>query len=94
MSIDKQRKWVPIGWHCTSCSYTYTVASDTLIYNIGGKDYQSSYKGVCPKCDLKLVRLYRHINPKTGKQQWISMGWYCKRCKYTWIDEQMLQVTH
>ena len=87
-SIGGKRRWVPTAWYCTNCSYTYTVASDTLIYKIGGEPYKNSFKGKCPKCDLGLVRLYRHKNPKYGKQKWFSMGWYCSRCKYVWMDKE------
>ena len=86
-TIDKKRRWDSVGWYCTECSYTYKVASDTLIYEIGGNPYKKSYLGKCPKCDLKLVRIYRHKNPKEGKQEWMSTGWYCKRCKHIWMDE-------
>jgi len=64
------------------------VASDTLVYEIGKDPYNDSFKEKCPKCDLKLVRLYRHINPVYGKQKWVSVGWYCTRCKYAWLDEK------
>ncbi|MCJ2513166.1 MAG: hypothetical protein LN408_01820 [Candidatus Thermoplasmatota archaeon] len=42
----------------------------------------------CPKCDLKLVRVYRHINPQNGKQKWLAIGKYCKRCKYIWMEKK------
>ena len=85
-TVDKKRKWVPISWLCTSCGYVYQVASDTLIYEMGeiAKDDKSIHR--CPNCDMKLVRSYRHKNPKQGKQQWLAMGWYCSRCKYCWIN--------
>ena len=83
--IDGKRKWVPIGWFCTDCSYIYQVASDTLIYKMGERWDQSSDLQTCPKCEKKLVRAYRHKNPKHGKQQWIAKGWYCNRCRYAWI---------
>jgi len=63
------------------------VVSDTLIYQIGDKAYQHSFRNKCPKCSLKLVRVYRHKNPKNAKQQWVSIGYYCTRCKYIWMDE-------
>jgi hypothetical protein len=85
-SFKGKRKWVSTAWFCTKCSYTYTVASETLIYKIGGETYNSEFNEICPKCSLRLVRLYRHINPKYGMQKWISKGWYCTRCKYVWID--------
>ena len=87
-SIDGKRKWIPLAWYCTDCSYTYQVVSDTLIYKIGDKAYQHSFGKKCPKCALKLVRVYRHKNPKNDKQQWISTGYYCTRCKYIWMDEK------
>ena len=83
-----KRRWIPIAWFCTNCNYTYNVVSNTLIYKIGEEPYQQSFKGKCPKCDLKLSRLYRHINPIYGKQLWTSKGWYCTRCKYVWIDKK------
>jgi uncharacterized protein with PIN domain len=58
------------------------------MYKIGSEPYQKKYRERCPKCELKLVRLYRHINPKHGKQKWVSKGWYCSRCKYAWMDEK------
>ena len=82
------RRWVPTAWLCTECGYIYNVASDTLIYKMGEEKYKSSFKEKCPKCSLNLVRLYRHKNPKKGKQKWVSMGWYCTRCKYVWMDEK------
>lgn len=83
----KKRSWIPIAWNCTECGYTYNVAADTLMYRIGREPYEESFKEKCPKCDLNLVRLYRHINPKYGKQKWLSRGWYCTRCKYVWMDK-------
>jgi transposase-like protein len=80
--------WIPIAWNCTECGYTYNVAADTLMYRIGKEPYDESFKGACPKCSLNLVRLYRHINPKYGKQKWLSQGWYCTRCKYVWMDKK------
>ena len=53
------------------------------IYKIGEKEHVNS---LCPKCELKLVSVYRHVNPKKGKQKWVSLGKYCKRCKYIWIS--------
>ena len=76
------------SWYCTDCKYTYTVKGDTLIYSVGGEPYEESYKQKCPKCDLKLSRLYRHINPVHGKQSWKSKGWYCSRCRYVWMDKE------
>jgi len=87
-SVDGKRKWIPAAWNCTNCRYVYTVASDTLIYPVGGEPYKESYNKKCPKCDLRLLRLFRHKNPTNGKQQWISYGWYCTRCKYVWLDEK------
>ena len=82
-----KRTWEPVAWHCESCGYTYYVAKGTLIYEAGGKQYDFSLASHCPYCNDKLVRLYRHKNPVHGRQQWSSVGWYCKRCKYTWMDE-------
>lgn len=87
-TVDGKRKWIPISWHCTECDYVYTVASDTLLYPIGDEEYKESLKGKCPKCDLKLIRLFRHKNPMYGKQEWISSAWYCTRCKYVWMDKK------
>lgn len=84
-TIEGRRKWVPIAWYCTSCHYLYQVASDTLIYKTGDSLQKDLPKNNCPKCGLKLVRSYRHKNPKHGKQQWLTIGWYCKRCKYVWM---------
>ena len=84
--IDTKRKWVPICWFCTDCSYIYQIASDTLIYKMGEAINQSSLSTHCPKCEKKLVRAYRHKNPKYGKQQWLSIGWYCDRCRYAWVE--------
>ena len=78
---------MPTAWFCTECSYVYTVASDTLMYPIGGKPYQESFEGKCPNCTLRLVRLFRHKNPVRGKQEWLSTAWYCTRCKYVWMDQ-------
>jgi ribosomal protein S27AE len=55
---------------------------------MGEEKYKNSFNEKCPKCGLSLVRLYRHKNPKKGKQKWVSMGWYCTRCKYVWMDEK------
>ena len=55
---------------------------------IGIETYDEKLDKQCPKCDLHLVRIYRHINPKHGKQKWVSLGWYCERCKYLWMDEE------
>ena len=88
-SFEGKRAWLPTAWHCTKCGYTYNVAADTLMYKIGSEPYEESFKQKCPKCDLGLARLYRHINPKQGKQKWISMGWYCTRCKYVWMDKKI-----
>ena len=68
-SIDGRRTWIPIAWNCTKCDYTYNVAADTLMYRMGKESYDDSFKQKCPKCGLDLVRLYRHINPKHGKQR-------------------------
>jgi len=87
-TIEGKRKWVPTAWICTDCRYVYTVAADTLLYPIGGEEYKESGHGACPKCDLKLTRLFLHKNPVYGKQEWISSGWYCSRCKYVWMDKK------
>ena len=29
------------AWCCTDCNFLYTVASDTLMYPIGGKEYKN-----------------------------------------------------
>jgi ribosomal protein S27AE len=79
---------LPIAWHCTKCGYTYKVVSDTLIYKIADKKYKDSFNEKCPKCSMGFVRLYRHVNPKYGKQYWASVGWYCTRCRYIWMDEE------
>jgi len=91
-SIKGKRKWIPIAWYCTNCSYVYKIASDILIYKIGDNDYKDFLNKKCPNCSLNLVRSYRHKNPKHGKQQWISVGRYCTRCKYIWMDKKP-QVT-
>ena len=91
-TVDGRRKWVPTAWICTDCGHVYTVASDTLMYGIGGDPYDESYNEECQKCGLKLARLYRHKNPVHGKQEWISMGWYCNRCRYSWIDKKHIKV--
>jgi len=90
-SFEGKRAWIPTAWNCTKCGYTYYVAADTLMYKMGGDDYSQSFKKKCPKCSLGLVRLYRHINPKYGKQKWISQGWFCSRCKYVWMDKKSNQ---
>ena len=84
-STDGIRKWEPIAWYCTNCEYIYNVISNTLIYKIGEK---GEVNNNCPKCDLKLVRVYRHINPQNGKQKWLAIGKYCKRCKYIWMEKK------
>jgi C4-type Zn-finger protein len=89
-TIDGKRKWIPTAWLCTSCSYVYHVASNILIYKVGGDCYKETYQGLCPKCSKKLVRMYSHKNPKYGKQKWISRGWFCDRCKYVWMDSNQL----
>ena len=86
--VEGKRKWVSVAWQCTACNYVYNVASDTLMYAIGGKEYEDSFHGACPKCDLRLIRIFRHKNPVYGKQEWISLGWYCRRCKYVWLDKK------
>jgi hypothetical protein len=85
-TIDGKRKWVPLFWYCTSCFYIYQVAADTLFYKCGEIVNTSLFQKTCSKCDKKLIRLYQHKNPKYGKQQWISIGWYCDRCKYGWVE--------
>jgi hypothetical protein len=87
-TVGGKRKWLPIAWLCTQCNYVYTIASDTLLYPVGGEGYQDTFHGKCPKCDLRLTRIFRHVNPVYGKQQWISTGWYCNRCKYVWMDKK------
>ena len=87
-TVNGKRKWIPTAWLCTKCNFTYTVASDTLMYPIGGEEYRESFKSKCPKCDQKLLRIYRHKNPIHGKQEWISTAWYCTRCKYAWINKK------
>ena len=84
-SLDGIRKWEPIAWNCINCNYIYNIISDTLIYKIGENRYVNDN---CPKCELKLVRVYRHINPQNGKQKWLALGKYCKRCKYIWIEKK------
>ena len=91
-STEGKRKWIPTAWYCTKCGHTYKVAGDTLIFPVGKEPYDESFKQQCPKCNLKLVRVYRHINPKHGKQKWVSMGYYCERCKYIWMDEKTQDV--
>lgn len=86
-TVEGRRKWVPVAWCCTDCFYTYTIASGTLMYSVGGKTYRESFQGKCPNCDQRLSRLFRHKNPAQGKQEWVSTAWYCARCKYVWIDE-------
>jgi ribosomal protein S27AE len=58
------------------------------LYKVGHEKYEEKFNQACPKCGLRLVRLYRHINPKNGKQKWISLSWYCSRCKYIYMDEE------
>ncbi len=87
-SFDGKRTWLPTVWNCIDCGYTYNVAADTLMYKVGHDLYDGKYARKCPKCDLGLVRLYRHINPKNGKQKWVSLAWYCTRCKYIWMDKK------
>jgi hypothetical protein len=91
-SIKGKRKWIPIAWYCTNCTYIYQIVSDTLIYKIGDKDYKESFNRKCPNCSLKLLRIYRHKNSKYGKQQWISLGHYCSRCKYIWMDKKSKNI--
>lgn len=87
-TVGNKRKWIPTVWYCTECSYIYQVASDTLLFKSGEEVQSEEIQSTCPKCDKKLVRIYRHINPKHGKQQWKSIGWYCNLCKYAWIEKQ------
>jgi hypothetical protein len=91
-----KRKWEAVAWYCTSCSYVYKIVSDTLIYKMGDNNYKDSFNNKCPNCVKKLVRIYRHKNPKNGIQQWVSIGRYCTRCKYVWTDkkrqEKMIQT--
>ncbi|MBU0496741.1 MAG: hypothetical protein KKG04_02145 [Candidatus Thermoplasmatota archaeon] len=83
-SVDGKRRWVAVAWMCTICGYIYTVASDTLVYPLGGERYEESFHQLCPKCERRLIRVYQHKNPVHGKQEWISTAWYCTRCKYLW----------
>ena len=85
-TIEGKRKWVPLMWYCTSCSYIYQIAADILLYKSGELVDSNIPYYHCIKCDKKLTRLYQHINPKYGKQQWLSLGWYCDRCKYAWVE--------
>ena len=62
------------------------------MYPIGGETYDDTYQGHCPKCDMKLRRIFRHKNPVHGKQEFVSLGWYCNRCKYVWLDEQTKEL--
>ena len=87
-TVDGKRKWIPVAWICTKCSFVYTVASDILIYPVGGEPYLENYDHHCPKCDLKLRRVFRHENPVHGKQQFLTMGWYCSLCKQVWLDQK------
>ena len=86
-TVDNKRKWVPIAWLCTECSFIYQVASDTLLFKSGELISQEMVSDTCKKCDKKLVKIYRHKNPKHGKQEWIPIGLYCSRCKYTWVQK-------
>ncbi len=88
-TIQGKRRWISTAWFCTTCSYVYHVAQDTLIYRIGGDSYREQYQQHCPKCEKQLYRLYRHINPKHGVQLWVTMGWYCQLCKYVWLDKKL-----
>lgn len=87
-SFDGKRAWIPTTWLCTKCGYTYNVAAETLMYKIGHEPYDKKQNQKCKKCNQKLVRLYRHINPQNGKQKWVSICWYCSRCKYIYNDEK------
>ena len=57
------------------------------MYKIGHEKYDEKQKQKCKKCGQGLVRLYRHINPQKGKQKWVSICWYCSRCKFIYMDE-------
>jgi DNA-directed RNA polymerase subunit M/transcription elongation factor TFIIS len=85
-TVNGKRKWVPLMWYCTHCSFIYQIAANTLFYKSGEMIYQSPFSKHCPKCEKHLYRLYQHKNPKHGRQSWISVGWYCDRCKYSWIE--------
>ena len=85
-TVDGKRKWVPIMWYCTSCSFIYQVAADTLLYKSGEVINASKLGKQCLNCGKNLFRLYQHKNPKYGKQQWISFAWYCSLCKYAWVE--------
>ncbi|MEF8879250.1 MAG: hypothetical protein V5A64_02510 [Candidatus Thermoplasmatota archaeon] len=87
-TIEGKRRWVPVAWRCTECHHTYNVVADTLMYKIGHEPYKEEIGKKCPKCDKHLVRVYRHINPKHGKQKWVSLAWYCERCRYIWTDKK------
>ena len=93
-TVEGKRKWIPLAWTCIECGHTYKVASDTLMYKIGHELYDDSFNQKCPKCSLGLVRVYRHKNPKYGKQEWISKGWYCTRCKQVWMDKKIKNNVH
>ena len=88
-SINSKRKWIPIAWYCTKCGYIYKIVSDTLIYKVGNKEYIDNKNFNCKNCSLRLSSIYRHINPKDGKQKWLSIGKYCTRCKYIWINKKL-----
>jgi hypothetical protein len=64
----------------------YKIAADTLLYKSGDTYRFSLFEKKCLNCDKRLTRLYQHKNPKYGKQKWLSVGWYCDRCKYGWLD--------
>ncbi|MEA3458090.1 MAG: hypothetical protein U9R21_05375, partial [Candidatus Thermoplasmatota archaeon] len=74
-------------------AYVYKIVLDTLIYKMGDTEYKDFFNMKCPNCSLKLVRVYIHKNPKHGKQQWISVGRYCTRCKYVWMDKKPQEAT-
>lgn len=84
-TINDKRKWIPTSWFCTSCNFIYRVVSDTLLFKCGEVVEHDKLQKKCPKCEKKLIHIYRHKNPKHGKQEWITIGLYCDRCKYTWI---------
>lgn len=87
-TVDGVRKWVPIAWMCCDCQYVYTVAGNTLVYKVGSVDSAGDAKLSCPKCEKNLVKAYRHINPKDGKQRWVAVGSFCSLCNYVWLKDQ------
>ncbi len=91
-TIDGVRKWVSIAWMCCDCKYVYTVAGNTLVYKMGSSAGTNTSGSSCPKCEKSLVKAYRHLNPKDGKQQWVAVGSFCPLCNYVWLKEQDEQL--